>query len=128
MTVFSKGTNSASQLNSLTKIGYNSVGLDWACSPRDARLATEGTVALQGNMDPAILHAGKKAIKEGVRDFIWGKDGFLTLAKEGLNGGWICNLGHGITPGVPPEDGMRYFLQRVRRECEKSDKDSEIEE
>lgn len=69
-------------------------------------------------MDPAILHAGRPAIKREVRRLVWGKDGFFTLANEGLGGGWIVNLGHGITPGVPPED-MRYFLERVRAECAK---------
>lgn len=125
MTVFSKGTNSPAQLLALSKIGYSSVGIDWTVSPREARVATEGRVTLQGNMDPAVLHGGRDAIKAEVRNLVWGKDGFLTCAEEGLSGGWIVNLGHGITPGVDPED-MRYFLQRVRIEsAKKSSKEVE---
>lgn len=118
MTVFAKGTNSPSQLLSLASCGYSSVGLDWGISARDARTYTQGKVALQGNLDPAVLHGGRPAIKREVRELVWGKDGFFTIAKEGMTGGWIVNLGHGITPGVDPED-MRYFLERVRKECAK---------
>jgi uroporphyrinogen decarboxylase len=127
MTVFSKGTNHPSQLAALSSCGYSSVGLDWGVSPREARISTGGRVALQGNLDPSILHSGREAIKREVREMIWGKDGYLTIAREGLKGGWIVNLAHGITPGVDPED-MRYFLQRVRRECEKKSKDQDVDE
>jgi uroporphyrinogen decarboxylase len=122
MTVFAKGTNSPAQLSSLSSIGYSTVGLDWGITPRAAREATQGRVALQGNLDPPVLHAGRDAIKREVREMVWGKDGFLTCAVEGMKGGWIVNLGHGITPGVDPED-MRYFLKRVRAECAKKSAD-----
>lgn len=128
MTVFSKGTNSPSQLLSLASIGYSTLGLDWGITPREARLATEGKVALQGNMDPPILHSGRAAIKREVRKLTWGKDGFLTCDFEGLKGGWIVNLGHGITPGVDPED-LRYFLERIRKESAKKSPDEvEVED
>lgn len=126
MTVFSKGTNSASQLLALSQIGYSTLGLDWCVTARDARLATEGKVALQGNLDPTVLLGGKDAIKREVRNLVWGKDGYFTCAKEGFGGGWIVNLGHGITPGVPTES-MRYFLERVRKECEKKSAEEEEE-
>ncbi|KAM0747563.1 uroporphyrinogen decarboxylase [Meredithblackwellia eburnea MCA 4105] len=118
MTVFAKGIHSSTQLLSLSKIGYQTVGLDWGVTPRFARVATEGRVALQGNLDPSILHAGREAIEREVKEMCWGQDGFLTCAKEGLDGGWIVNLGHGITPGVDPED-LRWFLECVRKEFEK---------
>ncbi|KAI5477328.1 uroporphyrinogen decarboxylase [Pseudohyphozyma bogoriensis] len=122
MTIFSKGSNHPSQLLALSKSGYNTLGLDWGISAREAREATNGSVCLQGNLDPPVLQGGKKAIKEEVREMCWGKDGFMTCAKEGLGGGWIVNLGHGITPGVDPED-MRYFLERVRKETRKKSAD-----
>ena len=68
MTVFSKGTNSPAQLLALAKIGYSTVGIDWTISPREARVATQGLVSLQGNMDPAVLHGGRPvggAVLEG---------------------------------------------------------------
>ncbi|SDA03092.1 BZ3500_MvSof-1268-A1-R1_Chr7-1g09254 [Microbotryum saponariae] len=122
MTVFAKGTNAAPQLSALASIGYSTVGLDWGITPRAAREATGGKVALQGNMDPPILHSGLESIKREVRQLVWGPDGFLTCAREGMKGGWIVNLGHGITPGVDP-DHMKYFLQRVRAECAKKNAD-----
>jgi uroporphyrinogen decarboxylase len=122
MTVFAKGANTPAQLTALASSGYNSVGLDWGITPRAARLATEGKVCLQGNLDPPILHSGRAAIKEQVRELVWGKDGFYTVANEGKGGGWIANLGHGITPGVDPED-LRYFLERVQCETRKKSAD-----
>lgn len=119
MTVFAKGANSAAQLSALSTAGYDTVGLDWHVTPRFAREATGGRVCLQGNLDPSVLLAGKDAIKREVRRLVWGEDGFLTCAREGIKGGWIVNLGHGITPGVDPVNGMGYFLQRVRAECSK---------
>lgn len=125
MTVFAKGTNSSSQLAALSSCGYSTVGLDWCITPRDARIATGGRVALQGNLDPAVLHSGRDAIKREVRELIWGKDGWLTIAHEGMKGGWIVNLGHGITPGVPPEDA-RYLLERIRIECAKKSQQDDV--
>ena len=124
MTVFAKGATSPAQLSALSQSGYQTVGLDWTVSPRFARTHTQSLVALQGNVDPSVLLGGRDAIKAEVRRVAWGPDGFLTCAAEGTEGGWIVNLGHGITPGVDPEDA-RYFLERVRRECEKKSVDDE---
>ncbi|GAA5843947.1 hypothetical protein JCM9279_003683 [Rhodotorula babjevae] len=124
MTVFAKGATSPAQLSALSQSGYETVGLDWTVSPRFARTHTASRVALQGNVDPSVLLGGRTAIKHEVRRVTWGPDGFLTCAAEGTEGGWIVNLGHGITPGVDPEDA-RYFLERVRRECEKKSVDDE---
>ncbi|CEQ40596.1 SPOSA6832_02231, partial [Sporobolomyces salmonicolor] len=124
MTVFAKGATSPSQLSSLSQIGYQTVGLDWSVTARYAREHTQGRVALQGNLDPSTLLGGRDAIKREVRRLCWGADGFLTVAREGAKGGWIVNLGHGITPGVDPEDA-RYFLERVRKECSKKNQDED---
>ena len=51
-------------------------------------------VALQGNMDPAMLNAKPERIREEV-----GK----ILESYGFGTGHIFNLGHGITPGIDPE-------------------------
>ncbi|GAA5841460.1 hypothetical protein JCM11251_007145 [Rhodosporidiobolus azoricus] len=124
MTVFAKGAHSPKQLSDLSQIGYQTVGLDWTVKARYAREHTAGRVALQGNADPSVLLGGREAIKREVRELTWGEDGFLTCAKEGIKGGWIVNLGHGITPGVDPEDA-RYFLERVRAECAKKSREDQ---
>ncbi|GAA6063027.1 hypothetical protein JCM10212_001806 [Sporobolomyces blumeae] len=126
MTVFAKGATTPRQLDDLSRSGYETVGLDWTVSPRFAREHTGARVALQGNVDPSVLLGGREAIKAEVRRVTWGPDGFLTVNREGVAGGWIVNLGHGITPGVDPEDA-RYFLERVRKECSKKSPDDDPE-
>jgi len=82
------------------------LGLDWCIDPLEARRIVGNGVALQGNMDPTVLYGGRDAIDAAVERI---SKGF----KSG-GGGWIANLGHGITPGVDPED-MRWFLQCVHK-------------
>ncbi|KAI0723432.1 uroporphyrinogen decarboxylase [Earliella scabrosa] len=107
MTLFPKGANSA--LASLAeKAGYDVIGIDWCIDPVDARTAVGDKVALQGNMDPMVLYGGREAIeREAKRVCERFKGGKAPK-------GWICNLGHGITPGVDPED-LRWFFECVHK-------------
>jgi uroporphyrinogen decarboxylase len=52
-------------------------------------------VALQGNLDPAILYASTERIQRGVAE---------VLEDFGAGPGHIFNLGHGVTPGVKPDN------------------------
>jgi uroporphyrinogen decarboxylase len=107
MTLFAKGANFA--LPSLAeRAGYDVLGLDWCVEPTCARRAVGDKIALQGNLDPNLLYGGKEAIESGVKRMC---EGFL--GDDGCKG-WIANLGHGITPGVDPED-LRWFLECVHR-------------
>ncbi|KIY45952.1 uroporphyrinogen decarboxylase [Fistulina hepatica ATCC 64428] len=104
MTLFAKGANYA--LASLAEnSGYDVLGLDWCVDPREARRIVGDKVALQGNMDPSVLYGGKQAIEDAVRRM---------CAEFGESKGWIANLGHGITPGVDPED-LRWFFECVHK-------------
>lgn len=107
MTLFPKGANLA--LASLAEsAGYDVIGIDWCISPQDARAAVAGRVALQGNMDPGVLYGGRDAIEREVKRMAEGfKEGKTTKA-------WIANLGHGITPGVNPDD-LRWFFECVHK-------------
>ena len=107
MTLFPKGANSA--LASLAeKAGYDVIGIDWCIDPVDARTAVGDKIALQGNMDPMVLYGGREAIeREAKRVCERFKGGKAPK-------GWICNLGHGITPGVDPED-LRWFFECVHK-------------
>ena len=60
-------------------------------------------VALQGNMDPAVLYASPAAIRAEVARIL---DDF------GDHPGHIFNLGHGITPEVDPEHA-KVFIEAV---------------
>ncbi len=123
--VFAKGALGHS-LPEISRAGYDVVGLDWTIEPAVARKIVDMSspcssnfkeasganeaahrIALQGNMDPSVLYAGKEAIRSQV-------DKMLRARKGGFggSGAHIVNLGHGITPGVDPED-MRYFLECV---------------
>lgn len=104
MTVFAKGAWFA--LDELCDSGYQVVGLDWTYDPAEAVKIARGRVTLQGNMDPGVLYGGKEAITREVEKLV---KGFA-----GAKGRWIVNLGHGITPGVNPDDLGHFFKEVVR--------------
>ena len=104
MVVFAKGAWYA--LAELCDSGYQVVGLDWLQDPREAVKIARGRVVLQGNADPGILYGGKEAITRVVEGMV---EGF-----GGGKGGWIANLGHGITPFVDPDD-LKFFFQEIHR-------------
>ncbi|KAJ7087190.1 Uroporphyrinogen decarboxylase [Mycena belliarum] len=107
MTLFAKGANYA--LASLAdSAGYDTLGLDWQIDPAEARRLVKGKVALQGNMDPNVLYGGRDAIEGAVKRICAG------FAVDGGPQAWIANLGHGITPGVDPED-LRWFFECVHK-------------
>jgi len=90
--LFSKGCNG--HLEALADTGCQALGVDWTISLTEARGRVGDRVALQGNMDPAILLASPEVIREQAA---------ATLAAFGHGEGHVFNLGHGITPDVPPE-------------------------
>jgi uroporphyrinogen decarboxylase len=104
MTLFAKGANH--DLGYLSESGYDVLGLDWRVGPAEARRLVGNKVALQGNLDPDMLYGGRVAIEAGVKRMC---EGF----RSG-KGGWIANLGHGITPGVDPED-LRWFFECLHK-------------
>ncbi|KAI5122129.1 hypothetical protein M0805_000777 [Coniferiporia weirii] len=114
MTLFAKGAHQPETLASLAAHGgYDTLGLDWCITPAAARAAIGDKIALQGNLDPNVLYGGRVAIEREVRRMC----AEFRVAGGGSDGApraWIANLGHGITPGVDPED-MRYFLECVHK-------------
>ena len=102
MIVFAKGAWYA--LDQLSESGYQVVSIDWLQDPADAVRIANGRVTLQGNADPGVLYGGRKAITQVVEKMCLG---FGTQK-------WIVNLGHGITPGVDPDD-LKWFFQEVQR-------------
>jgi uroporphyrinogen decarboxylase len=90
--LFSKGANG--HLPGLAATGCNALGVDWTLDLSSARALVGDHIALQGNLDPAALHASPEAIRREVG---------RVLASHGPGPGHIFNLGHGITPDVKPE-------------------------
>lgn len=107
MTLFAKGANQS--LDVLADAGYDVLGLDWCIEARTARGIVGDKVALQGNMDPNVLYGGKAAIEAAVQRMAESFKG-----DSGKTKAWISNLGHGITPGVDPED-LRWFFECVHK-------------
>jgi len=100
--LFSKGCNT--QLEALADTGCDALGLDWTITLGEARARVGDRVALQGNLDPAILLANPSVIR---------REAEATLSSFGQGTGHVFNLGHGITPEVPPEH-LGALLDAVR--------------
>ena len=81
-------------LEAIADSGCDAVGLDWTIEIGAARRRVGERVALQGNLDPAMLYARPETIREGVGEI---------LADYGHGPGHIFNLGHGVTPEVDPD-------------------------
>lgn len=109
--LFSKGANA--QLAAMADSGCAALGVDWTIDLADARRAVAGKVALQGNLDPAILRASPEVIRREAR---------AVLDSYGNHPGHVFNLGHGITPEVDPEhvrvlvDEVHAYGRMLRRE------------
>lgn len=81
-------------LELIAKSGCQAVGLDWTFDIGRARQLVGDQVALQGNLDPAVLFASTAAVRAEATRVL---DGF------GPGPGHVFNLGHGIQPGVNPD-------------------------
>ena len=86
--------NGGKWLKEMAATGCDALSLDWTCELADARSLVGKQVALQGNLEPAILLKSDRDIREGVKK---------VLASYGSGSGHIFNLGHGITPDILPE-------------------------
>ncbi|WP_186408103.1 uroporphyrinogen decarboxylase [Candidatus Accumulibacter aalborgensis] len=92
--VFTKG--GGLWLESIADIGCDAIGLDWTIDIGEARRRVGHRVALQGNLDPAVLFASPdKIAAEASR--------VLDSYGPGQSG-HVFNLGHGISQFTPPEN------------------------
>ena len=82
-------------LPEIADTGCDGVGLDWSVDINIARQQIGDKVALQGNMDPAIMATNPEVIRQEVSRI---------LADFGHGNGHVFNLGHGITPNIIPDN------------------------
>ena len=101
--LFTKGAGR--WLKDLAESGCDALGVDWTTDLADARQYVEDRVALQGNLNPAVLREDTDAIEEGVK---------RVLASYGSGPGHVFNLGHGITPDIDPEH-VTALVEAVHR-------------
>ncbi|HEY8544062.1 MAG TPA: uroporphyrinogen decarboxylase [Acidimicrobiales bacterium] len=87
------GVTTGELLTLLAKAGADVVGVDWRVPLDEARERLGPSVAVQGNLDPAVCLAPWPAVAEEVRD---------VLARNAGRPGHIFNLGHGVLPSTDP--------------------------
>ncbi|MFN2308697.1 MAG: uroporphyrinogen decarboxylase [Gammaproteobacteria bacterium] len=90
--LFTKG--GGQWLEAMADSGADALGLDWTTDLGAARARVGARVALQGNLDPAVLYAQPERIRTEVA---------RTLADFGHGSGHVFNLGHGIHPQIDPD-------------------------
>lgn len=90
--LFTKGGKAWLEIMTDTKCDVLQV--DWEITLQEARQRVGDRVALQGNLRPECLLQNSDEIKRAVQ---------TTLSSYGKGPGHIFNLGHGITPDIPPE-------------------------
>jgi uroporphyrinogen decarboxylase len=91
--VFTKG--GGQWLEDMAQIGTDALGLDWTTDMAAARARVGEQVALQGNLDPAVLFATPQAVAA---------EAAKVLAGFGCGSGHVFNLGHGVSQFTPPEN------------------------
>ena len=100
--VFTKG--GGGWLESIAASGCDAVGVDWTVDIGVARARVGERVALQGNLDPAVLLSNPDTVK---------REAQRVLESYGRGSGHVFNLGHGISQHTPPEN-VSALIETVR--------------
>ena len=106
--IFGKGN--AAHLEALAESGAEGVGVDWTVTLDEAARRTSGKVALQGNLDPAMLYGSPDAVRSQVRAVL---DSYRA-GNGGSREGHVFNLGHGMSPDMNP-DHVAALVDEVHR-------------
>ena len=96
--VFTKG--GGPWLEAIAAIGADVVGVDWTVDLASARRRVGTGIALQGNLDPAVLFGGDDAIRREAAQVL---ARFGPHESDGRANGHVFNLGHGISQHTPAE-------------------------
>jgi uroporphyrinogen decarboxylase len=92
-------SGSAGVLERMGRTGVDIVSLDWTVDMADGIARLPGHVGVQGNVDPGLLFGTPEAIRERIDDTV----------RKAQGRRHILNLGHGILPGTPEENGRVFF-------------------
>jgi len=104
---------SGALIEKMVGTGVDIISLDWTVSITEAksRIKTyqdqthdNRTIGLQGNLDPMLLFAPEKIIKERTEEIL----------KQGNNQRHVMNLGHGMEPNTS-EEKAKYFVDLVKQ-------------
>jgi uroporphyrinogen decarboxylase len=97
------GTGTAGLLEALRAAGGDVIGLDWRVDLGEAWARVGHDVAVQGNLDPAVLLAPPAEIRRRAR---------AILERAAGRPGHVFNLGHGVLPETPV-DHVRALVDAV---------------
>ncbi|CCH65840.1 Uroporphyrinogen III decarboxylase [Richelia intracellularis HM01] len=97
-------SSSAGLLERMAQSGADIITIDWSVDMADARIRLGQDMKLQGNLDPGVLFASKKFIRDRIYD---------TVHKAGF-GKHILNLGHGVFPNTP-EENVEFFFETAKQ-------------
>jgi uroporphyrinogen decarboxylase len=78
----------------MNAVGNKVIGLDWRTPIRNARARLGSDTVVQGNLDPALVLAGRDIAISGADNVLADNDG---------HPGHIFNLGHGVQPDTDPD-------------------------
>ncbi|TQM44055.1 uroporphyrinogen decarboxylase [Pseudonocardia cypriaca] len=97
------GVGTGELLGAMAEAGADVVGVDWRVPLDEAARRTGGRVAVQGNLDPAVLFADRASIEAEARRIV---------AEGRLAPGHVFNLGHGVLPETDP-DALTRLVELV---------------
>jgi uroporphyrinogen decarboxylase len=86
-------------LPAVVRSGADVLSVDWRISMRELRDLAGPRVAIQGNVDPAVLCGPAETIRQAVADAV----------AELQGQGHVLNLGHGILPNTPLENAELFI-------------------
>src|SRR5690348_9400458 len=91
-------------LPAVAESGAAVLSVDWRLNLADLRKSLGPGVALQGNLDPAVLFAPGHSIRRATSEIL----------SQLRGAGHILNLGHGILPDTPVENA-RVFIETAQQ-------------
>ncbi len=96
-------TGNPALLPLLRESGGDVIGIDWRINLTKAWNAVGHDVAVQGNLEPIVLFSELDYLKERTQQ---------VLDAAGGRAGHIFNLGHGVMPGMKPEN-VKVLVEMV---------------
>jgi uroporphyrinogen decarboxylase len=100
--VFSKAASLFAE--DLASLNPSAISVDWNGDLAQIRRRVPTHIALQGNLDPAVLYGSKEVIQQATDRILHAMAG---------NPGYIFNLGHGVLPDTPYEN-VKYLVDYVK--------------
>ncbi|MBU6354753.1 MAG: uroporphyrinogen decarboxylase, partial [Cyanobacteria bacterium REEB498] len=92
-------SGSAGVIERMARTGVDIVSLDWTVDMAEGLARLPEHVGVQGNVDPGLLFGTPEAIRARIDDTV----------RKARGRKHILNLGHGILPGTPEENGAAFF-------------------